>query len=84
MVRLSYKNAIVVEKHVHKKLKKTAIHQRGEWYTLDPETASWFVRATIEKLYIPCTPDIQFGNWDFASYGDGVRKSDLTTEVCVQ
>lgn len=60
-VRLERADAFRLEKHIHKKLRQTLSHLRGEWYALSPETAVEIVRSAAKKLQFKTEVDLRFG-----------------------
>lgn len=54
--RMKRIDAVALEGHIHRELKKTINHARGEWYDLDSEAAAKFIEGEISKfgLYSMC------------------------------
>jgi len=60
-VRLSDKNAIIVERAFHQLCKGKSAHIRGEWYMCNPRVACNVVMAIIKKMQFHSQPDLNFG-----------------------
>lgn len=60
-VRLPRLDANNLEKHVHRRLRATLNHSRGEWYMMAPETAKAVIESAIVELGLKSTVDIIFG-----------------------
>jgi hypothetical protein len=60
-VRLERSEAYKVEKVIHKRLRKTISHLRGEWYAMAPETAVSFVSGVISEFGFKTIVDLNFG-----------------------
>ncbi len=60
-VRLAYADAKKLEKQVHKELRTTINHARGEWYMLAPETAKQVIERIADDLGLTTKIDLAFG-----------------------
>lgn len=59
--RLERADGYRLEAHIHKQLKPTINHIRGEWYAMAPETAVHIVKGAIKELGLKNIVDIRFG-----------------------
>ncbi len=60
-VRLSDKDALVVEKTFHQLCRGKSAHIRGEWYKCHPRVACNVIMQIIRKFSFNAQPDLNFG-----------------------
>jgi hypothetical protein len=60
-IRLDRADGYRLEAMIHKELRATINHLRGEWYAMAPETAAKIIKNAIKKLQLKTIRDIRFG-----------------------
>ncbi len=63
-VRLAKKDALKVEQAIHKRMAETLNHRRGEWYSMDPDTAVATIKQTIAQFGCKHRTDLSYSYAD--------------------